>query len=201
MTAIERRAFVLDELRVTEGEGRQIAGHAAVFNTRAEIFPGFVEEIMPGAFATAIQEDDVRALWNHNPDFVLGRNGRAKTLSLREDTQGLAVEIDPPPTTWANDLLISMRRGDVTQMSFGFRIRQAEEAESWGTLPDGSILRTIKQVELFDVSPVTYPAYPETDVAVRKRVAELRAQLGRAVGLGLDPSVARAKLRQLDAAR
>lgn len=198
MTTIERRAFALDELRVTEGDSRQIVGHAAVFNTRAEIFRGFFEEIQPGAFTDAIETDDVRALWNHNPDYVLGRNG-ARTLTLREDKQGLAVEIDPPPTTWANDLLISMRRGDVSQMSFGFRIRQVEDAESWGTLPDGSILRRIKAVELFDVSPVTFPAYPETDVGVRERVAEMRTAW--AVTAGLSPSVARARLALLDAAR
>jgi HK97 family phage prohead protease len=163
---IERRAFVVDGLRVeTREDGkRKIRGHAAVFNRLSEDLGGFREQISPGAFATAIVEDDVRALFNHDPNFVLGRN-RSGTLTMSEDPDGLAVEIDPPDTQWARDLQVSIDRGDISQMSFGFRVDKG--GQSWAKTDQGSI-RTITKARLFDVSPVTFPAYPQTDVAVRE---------------------------------
>lgn len=160
---LERRAFVCDELRVLSDEGQKpkLRGHAAVFNSLSENLGGFREMILPGAFADAIVNDDVRALWNHNPDYVLGRN-RSQTLTLREDATGLASEIDPPDTQWARDLLVSIGRGDVSQMSFAFRVLD----ERWEK-KDGVHIRTLTKLRLFDVSPVTYPAYPATDVGVR----------------------------------
>lgn len=188
---IERRTVALDGFEVEERENgeRRIVGHAAVFNQLSEDLGGFREKIAPGAFAEAVTRDDVRALWNHDSNFVLGRT-RAGTLRMREDDRGLAVEIDPPNTQWANDLLVSMRRGDVTQMSFGFRVEKG--GQNWERNDDGNI-RTITRVSLFDVSPVTYPAYPQTDAAVRslqewnreqepadKNAAPLRARLALA---------------------
>ena len=161
----ERRFTGSCELRaiVPESGGRsKIAGHAAVFNSLSEELWGFREKIAPGAFKPAIAKSDIRALLNHDPNFVLGRmkNG---TLRVQEDETGLAVEIDPPETAWASDLLVSIGRGDISQMSFAFRVGE----EAWETV-DGANLRTIFSFdEIFDVSPVTYPAYPETDVALR----------------------------------
>ncbi len=155
---------------------RTIAGHAAVFDQLSEDLGGWRERIAPGAFARAIQRDDVRALWNHNPLYVLGRTA-ARTLRLSEDDHGLAVEVDPPSgVSWVADLLRSIERGDISQMSFGFRTI-LDEWSLDGPLP----VRTLREVELFDVSPVTYPAYPQTDVAVRMSewIAELRAEAGR----------------------
>jgi HK97 family phage prohead protease len=106
----------------------------------------------------------VRALWNHNPDYVLGRN-RAKTLTLSEDSRGLKIEVDPPDTQFARDLMVSIERGDVSQMSFAFSVRA--NGQNWGKDDDGQVVRTLTNVRLFDVSPVTYPAYQQTDVAVR----------------------------------
>lgn len=161
----ERRAFVLDGLAVEERDGQLpiIRGHAAVFNRLSEDLGGFREQIRPGAFSKAIIEDDVRALWNHDPNFILGRN-RAGTLRMFEDSDGLAVEIDPPDTQFARDLMTSMRRGDVTQMSFGFTVEKG--GQSWEKV-NGETIRTLSSLHLFDVSPVTFPAYPQTDVAVR----------------------------------
>jgi HK97 family phage prohead protease len=157
----ERRAFDL-ELRVDK-KARKISGHAAVFDVEGD-GGWFREKIAPGAFADSAQVDDVRALWNHDANFVLGRN-RAGTLRLHEDERGLAIEIDPPDTQFARDLLVSIERGDVSQMSFGFRTVK----DSWerSTEGNGQDLRTLEKVRLFDVSPVTFPFYPETHVAVR----------------------------------
>ena len=154
----------LIEIRANEGqEVRKIRGHAAVFNEIAGDPLMFLEQIAPGAFADSIGKDDVRALWNHNPDYVLGRN-KAGTLSLSEDDRGLAIEINPPDTQWARDLMHSIDRGDVSQMSFGFRVLD----QTW-EVRDGIDIRTLKKVELWDVSPVTFPFYEGTDVALRSK--------------------------------
>lgn len=162
----EIRSFTLDEISIeTRDDGkRTIRGHAAVFNQLSEDLGGFREQISPGAFADAIKTDDVRALFNHNPDYVLGRN-LAGTLKMSEDARGLAIEIDPPDTQVARDLVVSMERGDITQMSFGFSVRP--NGQNWGKDDEGKVVRTLTKLRLFDVSPVTYPAYPQTDVAVR----------------------------------
>lgn len=173
MKDIERRWATLDEITVEERADAKpiIRGHAAVFNSLSEDLGGFREQIAPGAFDEAIEKDDVRALFNHNPDHILGRNV-AKTLRLKSDARGLAIEIDPPDTQIARDLIVSMKRGDVTQMSFGFTIRP--NGQDWAKDDSGVYVRTIKRVRLYDISPVTYPAYPQTDVAVRS-LAEIRA--------------------------
>lgn len=166
---IERRTITMHELRVTGGDAdkpRKIEGHAAVFNQWSETLgiPGwfeFKEKVMPGAFAETIEKDDIRALFNHDPNYVLGRN-RAGTLELREDDKGLFVSIIPPDTQWARDLMVSIERGDITQMSFGFEVI----SERWGR-EDGMDVRELHKVKLYDVSPVTFPAYPQTDVGVR----------------------------------
>ncbi|PCI51428.1 MAG: HK97 family phage prohead protease [Alphaproteobacteria bacterium] len=145
----------------TDGKAVLLVGTAAVFNTPTDIGGFFREQISPGAFTAAIQNDDVRALIDHNSSLILGRN-RAGTLRLSEDDRGLQVEIDPPDTSYANDLLVSMKRGDITQMSFGFRALK----ETWDDEQDPP-LRTIVKAELFDVSPVTFPAYAETQISVR----------------------------------
>lgn len=166
MKDIERRHFVLDQVRVEAREDgkRRIVGHAAVFNQLSEDLGGFREQIAPGAFAEAIDKDDVRALYNHNPDFILGRN-LAGTLKLAEDARGLAIEIDPPDTQIARDLLVSLDRGDINQMSFGFSVRP--DGQNWAKDDAGQVIRTLTRVRLYDVSPVTFPAYPQTDVASR----------------------------------
>ena len=164
----ETRVFVLDnfaiEQRGENGTDPVIVGHAAVFNQLSPNLGGFREKIAPGAFAEAITQDDVRALFNHDANYILGRN-KAGTLSLKEDATGLAVEIMPPDTTFARDLMVSMKRGDITQMSFAFGVKP--DGQDWGEDADGTIIRTLKNLRLYDVSPVVYPAYPQTDVAVR----------------------------------
>ena len=168
---IERRAFPFSEVRIEERKNKtpKIIGHAAVFNVFSEeLFGGVREKIEPGAFKKTISEADVRALWNHDPNFVLGRN-KSGTLKLKEDDVGLKIEIDPPDTTWAKDLVTTIKRGDVDQMSFGFQVVQ----EKWDGQDTNSPIRTLLEVKLFDVSPVTYPAYPDTDVGIRSALAKI----------------------------
>lgn len=176
----ERRLFTVSEFRVASDGKRTIRGHAAVFNKDSEPMYGFVERVAPGAFTDSLGVDDVRALFNHDPNIILGRN-KAGTLRLEEDDTGLAVEIDPPDTQAARDLLISMERGDITQMSFGFTTIQ----DTW-TYDRASelTLRTLNKVQLFDVSPVTYPAYPDTDVSVRA-LEEIAAEGKRRIEAGV----------------
>jgi len=166
MKGKRERRFTGDcELRAVEpaGEGRRkIAGHAAVFDSLSEDLWGFRERIVPGAFREAIGRSDIRALLNHDPNFVLGRTANG-TLRVHEDDHGLAVEIDPPATGWADDLLVSIGRGDISQMSFAFRVGE----DRWDDVA-GTRERTILSFdEIFDVSPVTYPAYPDTDLSLR----------------------------------
>lgn len=160
----ERRTFTATLSIEQRGEDDPpvIQGHAALFNSLSEPLFGFREKIAPGAFKNAIKEDDIRALFNHNPDHVLGRN-KSGTLRLNEDKKGLAIEIDPPDTQVARDLQTSIKRGDITQMSFGFQVVK----DTFDHKDDGDVIRTLEEVRLFDVSPVTYPAYTDTDVSVR----------------------------------
>lgn len=176
---MERRALTT-ELRVADGDGddepTKITGYAAVFNQWSELLRDwwfeFKEMIMPGAFEQTIQEDDIRALWNHNPDCVLGRN-RANTLALKEDDHGLWIEIIPSGARWVQDLIESIRRGDVSQMSFGFQVM----SDRWGT-EDEMDVRELHKVRLFDVSPVTFPAYPQTSVQARDQRQSLLESAG-----------------------
>lgn len=169
----ERRAFHV-EIRMdgmTDGEKPMMRGHAAVFDSLSETMRSdddgieFREIIKPGAFSEALKVSDCRALFNHNPDNILGRT-TAGTLRMSEDANGLSIEIDPPDTMCARDLQISMARGDIREMSFGFSVPKG--GDSWKRNESGGWIRTINKVDrLYDVSPVTYPAYPDTVCALR----------------------------------
>ncbi len=161
MNSIERRN--LDSgVELRDDHGTKIGGHAAVFNDQVEIFPGFEERFEPGAFTKTIEGDDIRALWNHDPAFVMGRN-KSGTLRLSEDDRGLVFENDPPDAQWAKDIVVSIKRGDISGASIGFRVVK----ETWEHREDGVEVRSIQEAKLFDVSPVAFPAYPSTDVGVR----------------------------------
>lgn len=169
----EVRSFIF--VRSDVKEDRKMVGHAAVFGEPADIGGWFREQIEPGAFTASIKKDDIRALWNHNPDYVLGRN-TAGTLTLAEDDKGLKTEINPPDTQWARDLAVSIERGDINQMSFAFEVLAVE----WIRGEDKELdLRKIKKVRLFDVSPVTFPAYEGTDIALRSHDAWAKTQEGQ----------------------
>ena len=158
---LERRAITNPpELRAADGV-KVAKGYAAVFNTKADIGGYFTETILPGAFAETLRTSDVRALVDHDSGRVIGRSA-AKTLRLSEDERGLSVEIDLPDTTDGRDLAVQLERGDISGMSFGFRVTHDEWDES-GPVP----ARTIHKVDLFEVSAVAFPAYDDTTLALR----------------------------------
>lgn len=140
--------------------GQTVAGYAALFNSETVIGSAFREIIAPGAFTDAIT-GDVRALVDHDSGRVIGRT-TAGTLRLSEDDTGLAVEIDLPDTTDGRDLAVSLERGDISGMSFGFHVTKDLWDET-GEMP----VRTIMAVDLFEVSAVAFPAYDDTSIALR----------------------------------
>jgi len=137
---LERRFVTAPDLQVVTEERARIVGHAALFDQLSEDLGGFRERIRADAFAASLGQDDVRALFNHDPNLILGRN-RAGTLRLTEDEQGLAIEIDPPDSQTARDLLVSIERGDVSQMSFGFAVRAG--GQRWEKDTEGRVLRSL----------------------------------------------------------
>lgn len=182
---IERRSLRGVELRVAD-EGGMIVGYAAVFNSLSEDLGGFREVIVPGAFDRAISEaHDVRALVNHDSSQLLGRT-KSGTLKLSVDEKGLRAEIDPPATQAAIDALASISRGDMDGMSFAFRTL----SDDWRAEGD-QLIRELRDLELLDVSVVTFPAYPETQVAARA------LEMVRAQGVPNEVNQARVKLAGL----
>ena len=151
------------ETRESE-EGLFIEGYFSVFNSTYELWPGATESVAPGAFANTLG-GDIRALIDHETRLVLGRN-KSGTLELREDSHGLwgRVKINPNDQDAVN-LYERVKRGDVDQCSFGFDIVK-EDTE---VRDDGSVHWTIREVKLYEVSVVTFPAYTETSVSARKR--------------------------------
>lgn len=145
-----------------DGTVRAIEGHAAVFNSLSVDLGGFKERVNPGFF-DGVLENDVRAVINHDPSLILGRN-KANNLKLSVDSRGLLFRIEPVgKRSYELDLIESLDRGDISQASFSFRTK-----EDLFTEENGQIIRElIRAEELLDVSPVTYPAYVETDVARR----------------------------------
>lgn len=160
----ETRVFNISQLSTrAEGEEKAVAieGYAAVFNSKTSIGGWFDEVIEPGAFSRSLSDNgDIRALFNHNWDNVLGRT-KSQTLELREDEKGLNFKVELPNTSVARDLTISMERGDINQCSFGFFITD----EEWNYNVEPA-LRTIKEVELFEISIVSIPAYDDTEASL-----------------------------------
>jgi HK97 family phage prohead protease len=144
------------EIRDEGEQGMRFTGYAAVFNSASQPLP-FTERIAPGAFKRTLQDrNDIKLLWNHDTGVVLGST-RAGTLKLTEDSIGLRVEALLPPTTAGKDLAISLRRGDVDAMSFGFTVPTG--GDSWSA--DGQE-RTLNSVRLHECSIVPFPAYEAT---------------------------------------
>jgi len=166
-------------------ESRRIEGHAAVFGSETELWPGEFEVIQAGAFARTLKANaDVRALFNHDPNWILART-KSGTLEVREDKEGLFYGFDAPNTTAGNDVLESTRRGDISQSSFAFSV--APGGEIFEERKGGGLLRTVIDADLFDVSPVTYPAYQDTDVGARESAARVAFRNAPNAGPALEP--------------
>jgi uncharacterized protein len=157
MTTTLKRAQPVDGVA-----SRTVEGYAAVFNSTSGNLGWFTEKIDPHAFDKC-DMSDVVALFNHDPNFILART--PNTLKIDVDERGLKYSFEAPETTAGNDLLISLDRGDVNSSSFAFDVNEeAWECKDNGEPDERTVLGISK---LYDVSPVTYPAYPDTEVAHR----------------------------------
>jgi hypothetical protein len=195
---IEQRGlipFEFDELevRADESGAKKIIGHGAVYNRLSEDLGGFREMFLSGAFSDSIGSDDIRSLRDHTPSYILGRN-KSGTLNLNEDEKGVRYEVTPPDTSYARDLLVSIERRDVTGGSIIFRV-DGKDSERWYV--DGKeskmidafaamwdekkhkIERHISKARLYDIGPVTFPAYPQTDVKVRSMMDLAKEQINK----------------------
>lgn len=181
---VERRAPAVEahqeglELRAAAGGAKSpgtLVGYAAVFGTDSDPIGGaFVERVQRGAFARALREQqDVRALVAHDMAQVLGRT-TSGTLRLAEDERGLRMELDLPDTQAGRDMAESVRRRDVRQMSFAFKVKRPH-GERWEVRAAGGGMdrRVLTDVDLYDVSPLAFAAYPDTELALRSHAAFL----------------------------
>lgn len=159
------RHYLKTEWRAESDQDKKfphLVGYPAVYDQFSEDLCGFKERIAKGAFKDVLNQDTV-CLLNHDPNYILGRT-EAGTLKLKEDDHGLMMDASPPGTQWANDLMVSVGRGDINRGSFGF----IADEDIWERQADGMNLRTVLHVQrLYDVSLVTFPAYPQTEIALR----------------------------------
>lgn len=147
------------------GQKSKLSGYAIVFNILSEpIFGLFKERVMPEALEKTLKEDDQLCLWGHDSMYVLGRKS-ANTLDLRVDDKGLYFEVTPPNTNWARDLVESVHRGDINQMSFGFKVFDERWIQDKETIKEhGMPIREILGIKLYEISIVSFPAYSQSSV-------------------------------------
>ena len=172
-----------------EGELSDIVGLAAVYynandpaGTQYQLWDNYFERVLPGAFDRAVKEDDVRALQNHDPRMLLGRSA-AGTLQLEVTSEGLAYRISPPDTQVGRDTVLLLTRGDMDGSSFAFMpstggVEWTEERVKVAGNEITIYVRNIKAVDLYDVGPVTYPAYAGTSAGTRSPRMFLDARSG-----------------------
>ena len=156
-----------------EGDGVPIiAGRGIPYGEWSEDLGGFRERLLPGSFRESMADDDIRALFNHDPNIVLGRKSNG-TLRLSESERGVFYEVDVnTDDADAMSAVARIRRGDITGNSFGFYIEGRDDQE-WEER-DGMMWRTIKRGRMRELGPQTFPAYPQSDVAVRSAHAVLK---------------------------
>lgn len=173
MNKPERRIITGGQIRSRKGGDKPgIQGYAAVYGKRSVDLGGFREVIRKGAFARMIKEgQDVRALFNHSADLLLGRVA-SRTLTLSEDDTGLAFDCDLPDTATGRDVQALVDRGDLDGCSFSFTIPNRDAGQEWTESQDENgdfcMLREVIDCDVYDVGPVTFPAYPQTSVDSRQ---------------------------------
>ncbi len=167
---VEWRTFPVRDLRAKAGEDENtvvFVGYAAVFDSLSVEMWGFQEIIRPGAFAKHLPDADLRAVFNHDENLIMART-KPGTLDAEEDEKGLLTTIRADRrVSYVNDLAIEIERGDVDQMSFAFWVKE----QRWTIYDDRdkTDLRELLELDPVDVSPVTWPAYPETQIWIDKR--------------------------------
>lgn len=158
----EIRFVQIEDIETREdGDKRYLSGYANKWEKLSENLGGFQEKFQKGAFSKSLMKRKVMAFWNHNDDIVLG-NTESKTLTISEDDRGLKFELELPDTQAARDARILIKRGDVTGMSFAFRATVDEWDESGKV-----VVRTVKEADLFEISPTPLPAYNSSTVKAR----------------------------------
>ena len=174
---MEKRIYNLESRIEKREDGKEVViGYGSVFNSRSENLGGFYEYIDPNAITNeTIKNSDVRALINHDPNLILARSKNGEgNLKLSIDERGLRYEYEMPDLSYARDLSINLKNGNISQSSFAFTI--ASNGEKWDTDKEGRDIRTITKIDrLFDISSVTYPAYPDasSDLVVAQRSLSL----------------------------
>lgn len=156
------------KVRAKENDDKCLEGYFIRFNEETELWPGAYEEVDPGAVTNSLKDNDIRCLFNHDTSIVLGRTGN-NTLELKTDDEGVfgKVKINPNDKQ-AMDILARIERGDINACSFGFNII-SEEIQN---RDDGTVKFILKEIDLHEVSPVTFPAYPTTSIEARKKDIE-----------------------------
>lgn len=190
MNDLVRAVIAPAEMRAeSDDDGRVLSGYAAVFNSPADLGL-FTERVLPGAFADSVA-GDVRLLWNHDASAPLART-ISGTLSLAEDSRGLKFTARLGSSALASFAHEAIERGDVSQMSFGFRVLE----QVWRDDGD-QVERDLVRVELLEISPVSFPAYAATQVDARAeaRVAFDAFQAERGARASAAQSVRRMRLR------
>jgi HK97 family phage prohead protease len=192
----ELRTFVAQELRAAGSDKQpKVEGYAATFGTVANI-GSFQEVIQRGAFKRSLADgDEVVALVDHNPSMILGRRS-AGTLTLEEDERGLKFSCVLPDTTVARDAYANLKAGNLKECSFGFFV-DSEDGETWTRNADGSMLRTLVSVRLFDVSIVCFPAYDNTSASARNVVSDHVEARMAALSAEDDTAVRRARAEEV----
>lgn len=162
---MEQRAFEIANVEMRSASDDQqpkLSGYFIEWEKLSDpIYGMFQEKFAQGAFRNL--DGDIRALWQHDSSRVLGRTTNG-TLTITEDKRGAKFEIIPDPEiSWHQDAMRSIQRGDVTEMSFMFRCTK----DMWDVSDPAMAIRTVLEADLYEVSPVTFPAYPQTSVGVR----------------------------------
>jgi HK97 family phage prohead protease len=169
MPHMERRTFAgAVEIRA-EGDTERLVGVGLRFGSLSDDMGGWRERFAAHAFDESLGTDDVKVIWQHDGKHVFGRV-RRNTAKVVADEESLRYEATPPNAQWARDALESVRRGDVDQNSFAFMVAEPRDKnQTFEQGPDGIVIRTILKARLFEVGPQTFPAYPDTSVALRGR--------------------------------
>lgn len=145
-----------------------VEGVGIVYNQTTELYQGVYEKILPGTFTASLSDNHtVKSFINHNPTEILSTTKSDPALQIIDNSEGLQFKSPIPPTSYGNDLIVNLERGNIKGASFSFTIN--EGGEIYETLPDGSLLRTITSAEIYEVGPVTNPAYEQTEVGLRSK--------------------------------